>query len=1562
MNMNLSELINEIISEWAYRVDDGMPDAKNLTHLKELGIVLQEMGLYHIKDILIENLLIETGTTPQEVDEAEESSFKNPILNKVIKYKNTKGEETDGVVGNLLRLPAEHPGRKAAEALLPPEGSKERDSMNQDLGGQNQAAKPDAGGEKKDGEKEDGGADDAEQKKQQAAMFTGDPAMVARMDKEKETLAKLAQKDKEASDKKAELDKKEEPNPLDAKFSEPSNPPPQNEKGVEKDGKIVGTTIETEPKLDEIDPKFLKEKSTEMNKYYEHFKEDKKKAEAEAMAKLGYTPEQVKDLKDESKKEFEDEVKKNQEPTYNLCKVTVPNSNLFCSGNKGIPRKDMPQFKGEPVEGTQAWDVLQKAKEKDPTATEAEGEPYFRQMLADKGIKVTDAEVPSESLKATQSELVGDKVLGMKSVLDAGPSHPAYKKMTSPLFVSRDGYVVDGHHRWAAITAYNMEHPDNPLPLKTMIIDQDIDEAIETSNTFANEFGVAAKSGKQTGADAQKQAEPPMDEPGRPDTTPVQDKSSIQSMKGESKTIKGKKSGKDIQTIEMEGGGMVYGTQHRNTAMVDDILDDIKSKIPKERWKDIVFVGEGGATNNDGELEFNDEMDYAAPKFKELGAGIDSWDGDDLDVHNNESKLYKKQKEKTGLEDNQILAGNWASMIGQGESEGLDPNDPENRMKAEDYLDDDGKQFLQDAAKEAGLPPIENFDNPTGEKPSEENGWKGTGDRGTLYRLAFPGDNGDKETKINDIQVAFNETRDENILEKTKELQSNGKIPITIAGEGHIDLVNGMMKNENPQKEMKEENLQLADELMLQMIYEFIDEAKPNAKAQRILNQRIKYKEDGVEHDVKVSTALKYKNSEKGGQKKAYRDALQLLKKAGVAIPDAGATKKPVGKTIAPSGFRKTPDMEKKPTKAAPKEEPKQTKRSETNNPHKKNGDEGQTILEVKPEELDSILEKYVNTGEATPDDMREVTPEYSNQDMAEGYADEDFYSDEHKAILQKQKIKVRTEPYRMDDTSKQNLRDAGFPEKYIKFLERCINTQVNGKKPAVTELIKQGGAGQIQSQFGEVMAMAFMSIRDPNVRRQMADVLNSEIAKSAQEFGGGKASPIATKDWVEASLTHAEAFDSAMDEKYGKGQWRFEGAAWDIKGDIEALGLDYKNKGFSTDVMLRVQPLKNGKPNGPARAQKNSLKKDENIFFFNGSINEVNNFVLNFLDEKERKRVKGYEAIVTKAGASNKNKEDRAAALAAAERITGLKGTKAIAALKQLAGDIRTKAFDSAPPNVQQAVSKVRNFGAAQTKSAEGLIKTANTNIRNANSVIDNAKNIDGGDKDFAKFAYKTVKDCKASGTKDITTCIRQKLSAAGEDTTDDRVCKVAVLASKVAIAAGDTKAEKALSKHYSLAVEAGNALMNVLPESEQLMGGLMQKLADAFPMKTCMQGEEFMCIDGMKVTQKTLQTVFGVANYEELQKGMKLKRLPNGETILVYGAKTKDGKDIPIGVVGARQKGKGYEGTVGFEISCSDDFALAIAEANRKNGDASTSNEKARQSIGKRVNNRAAKAGKKK
>ena len=71
-------MIEEILNEWAYRIDSGMPNPKNPQHISELAEVLDEMGLSSIKNELIQNLM-EAG---------EDKNFKNPILNKVVQYKD----------------------------------------------------------------------------------------------------------------------------------------------------------------------------------------------------------------------------------------------------------------------------------------------------------------------------------------------------------------------------------------------------------------------------------------------------------------------------------------------------------------------------------------------------------------------------------------------------------------------------------------------------------------------------------------------------------------------------------------------------------------------------------------------------------------------------------------------------------------------------------------------------------------------------------------------------------------------------------------------------------------------------------------------------------------------------------------------------------------------------------------------------------------------------------------------------------------------------------------------------------------------------------------------------------------------------------------------------------------------------------------------------------------------------------------------------------------------------------------------------------------------------------
>ena len=129
--------------------------------------------------------------------EANDKNFTNPALNKKIKYKDKDGKETENIVGNLLRLAKDNPGRIAAEKTLPKPGTPERKSVNRSLGSEKDGKSvPSADNTKR-------GGNDAPSKQAKksaneptpqtkAQLYTADPAMVARMGKEKETQAKIA--------------------------------------------------------------------------------------------------------------------------------------------------------------------------------------------------------------------------------------------------------------------------------------------------------------------------------------------------------------------------------------------------------------------------------------------------------------------------------------------------------------------------------------------------------------------------------------------------------------------------------------------------------------------------------------------------------------------------------------------------------------------------------------------------------------------------------------------------------------------------------------------------------------------------------------------------------------------------------------------------------------------------------------------------------------------------------------------------------------------------------------------------------------------------------------------------------------------------------------------------------------------------------------------------------------------------------------------------------------------------------------------------------------------------
>ena len=121
--MNHKQLIDELLQELSYRV--GIVNIYNKEQQSIMSEILTEWGEFEAKEKIFNFL-----------NEADEKRFKNPILNKKVTYKTKDGKEQEGLVGNLITAPKDSPGRIEAEKLLPPEGSDERNAINQEIGSQ----------------------------------------------------------------------------------------------------------------------------------------------------------------------------------------------------------------------------------------------------------------------------------------------------------------------------------------------------------------------------------------------------------------------------------------------------------------------------------------------------------------------------------------------------------------------------------------------------------------------------------------------------------------------------------------------------------------------------------------------------------------------------------------------------------------------------------------------------------------------------------------------------------------------------------------------------------------------------------------------------------------------------------------------------------------------------------------------------------------------------------------------------------------------------------------------------------------------------------------------------------------------------------------------------------------------------------------------------------------------------------------------------------------------------------------------------------------------------------
>ena len=173
-------------------------------------------------------------------------------------------------------------------------------------------------------------------------------------------------------------------------------------------------------------------------------------------------------------------------PNYDLCRVTVPGTDLFCAETMGVSRLDMPQLAGTPTPGSPADGLPKDSRGRVDTG------PLFIEHLREKGFTVTEGMRPAAFLKASQSELVGTRVAEMMARVKEGDPTAIREIVESPIFVTTDDYIVDGHHRWAAaigMDAGSTQLGDVEMPVRT--IDMPILDVLAEARIFAADMGIA---------------------------------------------------------------------------------------------------------------------------------------------------------------------------------------------------------------------------------------------------------------------------------------------------------------------------------------------------------------------------------------------------------------------------------------------------------------------------------------------------------------------------------------------------------------------------------------------------------------------------------------------------------------------------------------------------------------------------------------------------------------------------------------------------------------------------------------------------------------------------------------------------------------------------------------------------------------------------------------------------------------------------------------------------------------------------------------------------------------
>ena len=564
-------------------------------------------------------------------------------------------------------------------------------------------------------------------------------------------------------------------------------------------------------------------------------------------------------------------------------------------------------------------------------------------------------------------------------------------------------------------------------------------------------------------------------------------------------------------------------------------------------------------------------------------------------------------------------------------------------------------------------------------------------------------------------------------------------------------------------------------------------------------------------------------------------------------------------------------------------------------------------IWEIEPEEAPERNKDL--------DQEAEATNEFNEGKLSEdGVSDEDFENNE--------RVKPLPNQISLEEIEEAFPKPLPFPRKYLKVLQRLLNTDKKGGV-TISDFTDAAGGGTLESTGGEILTMMLTSIEDDNIATQLSERLIEHVKSN-----GNKNSIISTT-WIESAVKCRETIRDRYDREFGPGNWKLKNQAWDIKEEVEALGLDdyAKNKGFSTDVYFTLEV------DGKTILDEVSLKQSRLANLLNATTGRVYDILMRGnateeqlirYDQLHQER----EALKESIRGKNKKSLSKEAINDIKARLDSINGQ-----LVELEDEVIP---DKIPENLEVKV--------AQQKQDEGH---RNSIKKNEKELLDAINNFDNMSEEEQEKVLDRIGGADAGGgnrglnqkTADMKSFKRKqrefiakikKHLDSGKSLSDYfkkmSKDKRKAMAGIYLMTEEGSESRKDWEKIKDTSRQHSKDVAKYLFENEKAKQGLIKSIREDFPLQSLMTGEESMTLGDLSADKGTLKAIFGTDDFDEVQQNLTIV----GDAI-VYKVKGT-GKEIPISRIVSRPDGIGYGSSWKLEMKLHKDFADKLQEQKDK------------------------------